>query len=106
MSMIFCLNRDSFTLIYSNNMHIAIYSATIYFYIISSKLKIKGGTFLYMLGNVLLIIAVTISILIGSGIIVNIIPTSSPIIAPMFVISLIFVGAGASIKKKYKRPRC
>jgi hypothetical protein len=66
----------------------------------------KGGTFLYKLGNLLLIIAVTISILIGGGIIVNTIPASSPIIAPLFVISLIFIGVGASLKKKYKRPGC
>jgi hypothetical protein len=65
-------------------------------------LIIKGGTFLYKLGNVLLIIAATISMFIGGGIIVNTIPKSSPIIAPLFAMSLIFVGVGASLKKKYK----
>ncbi|AHF08457.1 hypothetical protein [Desulfitobacterium metallireducens] len=57
---------------------------------------------MYKLGEVLLLISVAIFILSGGGIIVNIIPKNSPIIAPLCVIALILLGAGAILKKKYK----
>lgn len=66
-------------------------------------MMIRGGRILYKLGKLLLLISVVILIFIGGGVIVNIIPDSSPIIPPLFVLSLILLGAGASLNKKYRR---
>lgn len=58
---------------------------------------------MYKLANNLLLIATMLIIFVGGGIILNIIPADSPIIAPSTVISLFLVGVGAGLKRKHKK---
>jgi len=50
-------------------------------------------------GELILLIGILIIILLAVAIIMNIIPKNSHLIATLFVISLIFIGIGISIKK-------
>lgn len=61
----------------------------------------KGGKCMYRLGELILTAGVLIFMLGGLGVILNIIPRNSTIIPPLGILALIFIGAGASIKKKH-----
>jgi len=57
---------------------------------------------MYRISNIMLLISTTIILFVGVGIIFNLIPTSSPIIAPLTVVSLFTSTISVGLKRKYK----
>jgi hypothetical protein len=52
------------------------------------------------LGEIILIAAVILFVVVGMGILSNVIPQESSLIAPLTVTALIATGAGVALKKK------
>ena len=57
------------------------------------------------LGEIILITAVILFVVVGTGIISNTIPQESPLITPLTAVALIATGAGAALKKQSRRSR-